>query len=140
MFSLQTHTIICASLFAAILVIAIGGNALQAYGVIHDLGAFKLPFMVLIFALFLAFGFSAVPVMVKAVLGFQRRAGNQSVPAVAAALKAETWIIYAIWALMAAGVAVAIPAAVKGGLFDPSAATAAGSTGADIPSHTQPSH
>ena len=118
MLSLQTHVIICASLFAAIIAIAMGGNALQAAGVIHDPGAFRFPFMILIFGLFLAFGFSAIPVMVKLVLGFQRKVGNENVPAVAGALRAETWIIYAIWGLLAAGLVVALPAAIKGGLFN----------------------
>lgn len=119
MLSLQTHVIICASLFAAIIAIAMGGNALQAAGVIHDLGVFRLPFMILIFGLFLAFGFSAIPVMVKLVLGFQRKVGNENVPAVAAALRAENWIIYVIWGLLAAGLVVALPAAIQGGLFSP---------------------
>ena len=118
MSSLKTHVIICASLIAAIIAIAVGGNALQAAGVVHDLGSFKLPFLILIFVLFLAFGFSAIPVMVKLVLGFQRKVGNENVPAVAAALRAENWIIYAIWGLLAAGLVVALPAAIKGGLFD----------------------
>ena len=65
MFSLRAHAIICAALFGALIGIALAGNALQAAGVIHDLGRFKLPFLILIFGLFLAAGFSAVPVMVK---------------------------------------------------------------------------
>lgn len=131
MFSLQTHAIICAALLATIVAIAMGGNALQAAGVIHDLGAFKLPFMILIFALFLAFGFSAIPVMVKIVLGFQRKVGNENVPVVAAVLRAENWIIYAIWALLAAGLVVALPAAIKGGLFDQSTGNSA-AAGSDL--------
>ncbi|HLY04136.1 MAG TPA: hypothetical protein VKR31_00155 [Rhizomicrobium sp.] len=123
MFSLRTHVIICASLFAAILVIAIGGNALQAAGVIRNLGSLQLPFLILIFGLFIAFGFSAIPVMVQLVLGFQRQVGNENAPAVAATLRAERWIIYAIWGILAAGLIVAVPAAIKGGLFT----TAAGS-------------
>jgi hypothetical protein len=118
-FSLQTHVIICVSFFAAMIAVAMGGNALQAAGVVHDLGALRTPFLILIFILFLGFGFSAIPVMVKIVLGFQRQLGNKNVPAVAAALRAENRIIYAIWALLAAGLVVAIPAAIKGGLFDP---------------------
>ena len=120
MFSLRAHAIICASLFGALIGIALAGNALQAAGVIHDLGRFKLPFLILIFGLFLAAGFSAVPVMVKLVLGFQRTVGNENVPAVAAALRAEKWIVYGLWGLMAAGVIVAVPAAIQGGMFNPS--------------------
>jgi len=60
--------------------------------------------------------------MVKLVLGFQRNIGNEDVPAVAAALRAEKWIIYGIWGLLAAGLVVALPAAIQGGLFNPSGA------------------
>ena len=120
MLSLRAHAIICASLFAALIGIALLGNALQASGTIRDLGAYKLPFLILLFVLFVAFGFSAIPVMVKLVLGFQRTAGNENIPAVAGALAAEKWIVYGLWGLMTAGVAVAIPAAIQGGLFNPS--------------------
>ncbi|HEY3778194.1 MAG TPA: hypothetical protein VGL35_09050 [Rhizomicrobium sp.] len=119
MFSAQTHALICGSFFAALVIALMGGNALQASGIVHDPGAVRTPFVVLIFVLLLGFGFSAVPVMVNIVLGFQRWYGNEQVPAVAAVLRTEKWIVYAIWALMAAGIAVAIPAAIKGGLFNP---------------------
>ena len=119
MLSLRAHAIICASCFGALIGIALAGNALQAAGIIRDIGAFKLPFLILMFTLFVAAGFSAIPVMVKLVLDFQRTVGNENVPAVVAALKAEKWIVYAIWGLMAAGLVVALPAAIKGGLFNP---------------------
>jgi len=96
MLSLRAHAIICASLFAALIGIALLGNALQASGTIRDLGAYKLPFLILLFVLFVAFGFSAIPVMVKLVLGFQRTAGNENIPAVAGALAAEKWIVYGL--------------------------------------------
>ena len=123
MLSLRAHAIICASLFGALIGVALLGNALQAAGVIHDLGRFRTPFLVAIFALFIAAGLSAVPVMVKLVLGFQRAAGNENVPTVAGALKAEKWIVYGIWSLMATGAVVALPAAIQGGLFNPDGAT-----------------
>jgi hypothetical protein len=119
MFSLRTHVIISASLFGVMIAIAVIGNILQATGVIHDIGAAKTPMMILIFGLFLAFGFSFVPIMVKLVLGTQRKIGNENVPAVAAALRAEKWIVFTLWGLMAAGCVVAIPAAIQGGLFNP---------------------
>lgn len=123
MLSLKAHAIICAPLFAALIGIAMLGNALQAAGVIHDLGRFRLPVLILIFGLFLAAGFSAIPVMVKLVLGFQRTVGNENIPAIAGALRAEKWIVYGIWGLMAAGIVVAVPAAIQGGLFNPSGAS-----------------
>jgi len=122
MLSLRAHAIICASLFAVLIGIALLGNALQASGIIRGLGPFKTPFLIFIFVLFIATGFSAIPVMVKLVLGFQRTVGNENIPAVAAALRAEKWIVFGIWGLLAAGVVVAVPAAVQGGLFSDSGA------------------
>ena len=119
MYSLRTHIIFCASLFGAMIGIAIAGNILQAVGVFHDIGPFKIPMMVLLFGLFTAFGFSAIPIVVMLVLGLQRKIGNEEVPVTAAMLNMEKTIIYVIWALMAAGLVVAIPAAVHGGLFTP---------------------
>jgi hypothetical protein len=119
MLSFRTHLTICLSLFGAMIGIAILGNILQAAGIIHDIGAWKLPMMILFFGLFLASGFAAIPVMVMLVLGFQRKIGNESVPVVASVLTAEKIIIYVLWALMAAGVVIGLPAAIRGGLFTP---------------------
>jgi hypothetical protein len=120
---------ICAAFFAAMIVITMGGNALQAAGAVRDPGAWRTPFLILVFVLFLGFGFSAIPVMVKTVVGLQRKIGNEDIPAVNAALRAENWIIYAIWALMAAGLSIAIPAAISGGLFNPPEPETGGTTG-----------
>lgn len=119
MLSLRAHAIICASLFGALLVIGWGGNILQATGVLPaDPGRLKIPLIVLMLGLTAAFAFSAIPVMVKLVLGFQRQIGNESVPVVRSVLKAETTIIWVIWGLMAAGLAIAVPAAIVSGAFD----------------------
>jgi hypothetical protein len=99
--------------------IAILGNVLAAAGIIHDLGAWKLPMLILIFGLFLASGFAAIPVMVMLVLGFQRKIGNETAPVVASVLRAEKIIIYILWTLMLAGTIIGLPAAIHGGLFSP---------------------
>jgi len=119
MLSLRAHVIICVSLFAALLILGWGGSILRATGVIGDPGPLRIPLMILMFGLVAAFAFSAIPVMVKLVLGFQRRAGNEDVPAIKAALRVQTIIVWVIWGLMLAGMAVALPAAIEGGLFDP---------------------
>ncbi|HEX7944068.1 MAG TPA: hypothetical protein VF495_05345, partial [Phenylobacterium sp.] len=121
MLSLRAHLIICGLLFAALVLLVPLGGALQASGAVKDPTALKLPMMILVLGLFLAFGFSCVPVMVKLVLGAQRRLGAADVPAVAAALRLETVIIWGMWALMAAGMVIALPAAVADGAFGPEA-------------------
>jgi hypothetical protein len=119
MLSFRAHVTILIAVFGAMIGIAILGNILAAAGIIHGLGAWKLPMLIVIFGLFLATGFAAVPVIVMAVLGFQRKIGNETVPVVASVLKAEKIIIYVLWALMLAGAIIALPAAIHGGLFKP---------------------
>jgi hypothetical protein len=68
-----------------------------------------------LFTLLLGFAFSAVPVMVLLVTGVQARIGSP-----AAALAQPRWqntIVYVLWGLMAAGSAIAIPAAILLGGF-----------------------
>jgi hypothetical protein len=117
-FSLRTHALICGGLFAALIGSAIAGNALQAAGVIPPAGAG--PVVIVVFmALFVAFGFSCVPVMVKLVFGAQKKLGNADKPAIKAVLSAETVIIWALWTLMALGLVIGIPAAILSGAFNP---------------------
>ncbi len=120
MLSLRKHSIITASLFAALLIFGWGGNILQAEGI--SPGIFRIPFLVLMIGILLAFAYSTIPVMVMLVLGFQRRIGNQDVPVVASVLKAEKIIIWVIWGLMTAGLVIAVPAAIYNGAFDTSTA------------------
>ncbi len=118
MFSLRTHAIICAALFGAILVLAIAGNALIASGMIAQPTHPSLPAMILFFGLFLAFGFSAVPVMVMTVMKAQTAFGNETrSELVRQAVARQRTIVWVIWALMAAGCLIAIPAAVINGMF-----------------------
>jgi hypothetical protein len=105
--SLRTNVLISAGLFGAILVLAIIGNVLEKAGVGPLTGGRRLAVMVVFFGLFLAFGFSLVPVMVKTVLGAQVSLGNQDVAVVAAALRRQHLIIWVLWALMGAGTIVA---------------------------------
>ena len=119
MFSLRTHARICGGLLAALIAVAAGGNLLAASGAITDPDAIRLPGLILVFGLFLAFGFSAVPVMVMSVLAAHKRVGQADKEPVRTASAAQKVIIWALWALMAAGLAVALPAMMKDGFFSP---------------------
>jgi hypothetical protein len=116
--SVRTFAILCAGSFLALLAIGWGGSILQASGIIHDAGAFKIPILATMLGLTALFAVSAVPVMVGLVLGFQRNIGNENVPVIRSALKRQNLIVFVIWGLMAAGAAVAIPAAILSGGFD----------------------
>src|SRR5690348_2609090 len=102
MFSLRTHAIICASLFVLLILIPIAGNALWPHGV-QTVGRFATAFQLFYFALFFAFGLSAVPVIVKTVLGAQVRLGNQDKAPVAAAIRHQNRIIWVMIGLIIAG-------------------------------------
>ncbi len=115
MFSLRTHAIICGSLFATMFILAAGGNALIAAGVFRQPATPNLVAMALFFALFLACGFSAVPVIVMLVLRVQTQLGNERIEAIRRVVAAQTVIIWAIWGLMLAGTVIAVPAAIMNG-------------------------
>ena len=118
MFTLRTHAIILASFFGALLIIGWGGAILQGTGAIRDAGALRWPMLILMGALVFGLAFSAIPVIVMLVLGLQKQVGNEQVAAVAAAIKRRNSIIHMLWALMALGSVIAIPAAILGGAFD----------------------
>ncbi len=117
MLTLRTHLIISGALFAALVGAALLGNALQRAGVAPLSGASRYVAVGLYFVLFIAFGLSVIPVMVKLVLSAQVRAGNQDVTAVAAAMRHENTIIWSLWGVIVAGLAIAVPAAIYGGML-----------------------
>jgi hypothetical protein len=118
MFTLRTHAIICGALLAALIGIAVVGNALEAAGVAPLSGASRYVAIGLLFGLFIAFGLSAIPVMVMLVLRAQVTAGNQDVPAIAAVIRRQNAIIWWLWAVIVVGLCLAIPAMIMGGAFD----------------------
>lgn len=115
MLSLRAHAIICGSLFAALLLVVPVAAGLQLSGIIKDIAAFRLPAIVLLCVLFGGFAFSTVPVIVKLVFGVQEVMGNDRVPLIHSALRRQNVIIWGMWGLMAAGLLVAVPAAIADG-------------------------
>jgi hypothetical protein len=120
MLSLKSHAIITGSLFAAIIVTAIAGNALHDSGYLPDSSSAQLAAKILFFSLFLAFGFSCIPLMVKLVLAGQTAIGNADVGIVRHVAAHETRIVIVFWLLIGLGLAIAIPAAIQDGFFDSS--------------------
>lgn len=68
--------------------------------------------LLLMTTLCLILALSLVPVMVGSVLGFQE--ANRSVPAISFALGHQAEIVIALWLLMLAGSAIALPAMMRG--------------------------
>ena len=65
MFTLRTHLAICGALFGALIGVAILGNILQRAGIAPPTGVGRYIAAGLYFALFVAFGLSAVPVILN---------------------------------------------------------------------------
>ena len=118
MLSLRTHVMISAGIMAAIIVLAMIGNALHDSGAVPDGPTIRLTAMILFFGLTVALMFSLVPVMVKLVLGFQAGIGNDGHPVVAGLIAYERAIVFTLWGLIALGLVIAVPAAIIDGAFD----------------------
>jgi len=118
MLSLRSHALISGGFFAAILLIGWGGNFLDAYGLVPDTPALGLSIIVLMLGLCAGLAFSAVPLMVLAVLRFQVAAGNANRPVIRSLVAHQRAIVFVLWALMATGLLLAVPAAILGGAFD----------------------
>ncbi len=117
MLSFRAHVIICATLFALIIVLAIAGNALEAAGVVAQPESWKVPSLVLFSTLAVALSFSAVPVMVMLVLRFLRWSGNENVPFIKALIARQNVIIWVMWGLLGAGVAFGLLVLILGGVL-----------------------
>lgn len=117
MFSLRTHLIISGALFGALMLVAAGGDLLTSLDIVHVSGRLRSPAFILVFGLFLAFGFSLPPVLVKSVMGVQRRMGAADSPQIRRLVAGDNLIIWLMWAVMAAGLIVALPAMLRDGFF-----------------------
>ncbi len=126
MFILKTHTIITGGLFAAIIVMAVIGNALHDMGYLSDSSAAQLTAKVVFFASFLAFGFSCIPLMLKLVLAGQVAIGNGEVGIVRAVAAHQTAIVIGFWLFCLLGLAIALPIAIRDGFISEPASAALG--------------
>jgi hypothetical protein len=118
MLTLRTHVMISAGILAAIIMLAMIGNALQAWEVARDGPTIRLTLMIVFLGLSAALVFSMVPVMVKLVLGVQAGIGNAGHPVVAGLIAQERVIVFVFWGLIALGLVIAVPAAIIDGAFD----------------------
>ena len=129
--AIRTPALIAGGIFATMIAAIVAGDAVIAAGIVKNPDAFQTPAKIVFFTLFVAFGFSLIPLMVKLVLGFQVLVGNGNIAPVRAAITHSAWIVGVLWALMATGLAVALPAAIREGFFNndssvPSESQAAG--------------
>jgi hypothetical protein len=118
MLTLRSHALITGIIFAALLAIGWGGNLLDGLGLLPHDRTIQIAVLAMMLALCIGLAFSAVPLMVLIVLGFQVRIGNAEFPPIRALIAHQRMIVLVLWGLMAAGLLVAVPAAILGGAFD----------------------
>jgi hypothetical protein len=118
MLSLRAHALITGGLFAALVVLGWVGNLLEATDLIPPGPGVRLASLVVFFGLSVALMFSAIPLMVQLVLGFQVRLGNTNVPVIRRLIARQRVIVFVLWGLIALGLLIAIPAAIRDGAFD----------------------
>ncbi|HZL40489.1 MAG TPA: hypothetical protein VFC45_09445 [Pseudolabrys sp.] len=118
MLSLKSHAIITGGLFAAIIVMAAVGSVLHDNGYIPDSSANQFAARIIFFALFLAFGFSCIPFMLKLMLVGEIAIGNGEAGIVRIVAAHQTAIVIGFWLFLLLGLAIAVPAAIRDGVFD----------------------
>jgi hypothetical protein len=123
---IRTLLFISGGLLGAILLAVIVGDAIIATGTVKNTAAFETPAKILFFSLFVAFGFSLIPLMVAVVLGGLDLIGKGlKVQPFQPLISRPGWIVWSIWALMALGLTIALPAAIRAGFFARDDATSA---------------
>src|SRR5947207_6668556 len=118
MLSLRAHALITGGLFAALIVLGWLGNLLEALDLIPSGPGIRLASLVVFLGLAAALAFSAIPLMVQLVLGFQIRIGNANRPVIRSLIARQRVIVFILWSLIALGLAIAVPAAILDGAFD----------------------
>jgi len=118
MLSLRSHALITAGFFAGLLAVGWGGNLLDALGLFPHDPVLQIGALVLVLGLCAGLAFSAVPLMVLTVLRFQVSIGNANRPVIRTMIAHQRTIVFVMWGLMAAGLLLAVPAAILDGAFD----------------------
>ncbi len=115
---IPTLVFVSGLLFGTILLAVIVGDAVIASGAVKNQAAFETPAKIVFFTLFVAFGFSLIPLMVALVLGGLDLIGKGlNAQPFKPLIDRPGWIVWPIWLLMATGLAVALPAAIRAGFF-----------------------
>lgn len=128
-----TLAIVSGGIFAIMMLAIAAGDVLIESGVVKNPLQYQTPAKIIFFTLFVAFGFSLIPLMVRLVLaGLEAIGRGVNAQPFAPLIARPGWIVWPLWLLMAAGLAVALPAAIRAGFFGPdSAPTAARDSAAD---------
>jgi hypothetical protein len=132
MYTLRTHAMISGGLFLLILVMAWGGAALQASGVVKHPEQLQTPMKIVFLTLFVLFAFSMVPTMVKLFLAAHQSIGNADKALIQFLDRHQVAVIWTFWGLWIAGLGIALPAMIRDGFLADSGGSNAASRDSDI--------
>src|SRR5580700_7355140 len=119
---IRTLALIPGGIFSVMIVAIILGNALIGSSAIKHPLQYQTSAKMFFFTLFIGLAFSLIPLMVRVVLaGLDSIGKSLSVQPFALLIARPGWIVWPLWLLMASGVAVALPAAIRAGFFAPDA-------------------
>jgi hypothetical protein len=114
MLSLRTSALVCGGFFALMIGLAVLGNFVPP-ATFRNVPWLQTAAKIVFVTLVVVFVFSFVPLMVNVVFGAQTALGNQA--RLASVFRLRVAIVWVIWGLLAAGMLVAIPAAIRSGAF-----------------------
>jgi len=117
MFSLRNHVLISVGLFAAIFLVPLALRGLQSTGTFGSASFFEMAVKVSIFVVFLAFGYSMLPLMLKIFLAGQRTIGNARLGPIKWIDAHQGAVIVGAWLIISLGLVIAIPAAIDDEFF-----------------------
>lgn len=118
--SLKTWGIVCASMFGVIIVGAIIGTVLESSGTVTgEAVRYKGQNLVqaAFFILFLILCFTIIPFVIKLFIFMQIKIGNGEFFVIKWLQAHDHKVIYALWSLLFIGMCLAVPSAIKDGLF-----------------------
>ncbi len=121
MLSTRTWALAFGAALATTILLAFVGRFLGGERMFEERPALELPAKVVVFTLFLVMGFSGLALMLRLFVAGQRKIGNEAHPLVRLLAEHDTAVMLGFFALCVAGLALAIPAAIKDGFFGPDA-------------------
>ena len=120
--STKVYAVVFLGALGALLLLGVAAAMLQRTTTLRDGVALETPVKIFVFTVFLAMGFSAMPLMLRLFLAGQRRLGNAGHPLVRLLAEHETGVVIGFWSMCVVGLAIAVPFAIKDGFFGPAAA------------------
>lgn len=117
MLSTKTYVVVLVAAIAALVLLGVVAAILQRTTAFREGVALETPVKIFVFGVFLALGFSAMPLMLRVFLAGQRRLGNESHALVRFLGEHETLVILGFWTICLVGIAIAMPVAIKDGFF-----------------------